>query len=82
MDVRAKAADKAARDRFMMVSPGAAAVFCAACGGPYHTGNFRHLIGGSRSNQVYADCVDLSAVENASKQESRGSVLIESEPML
>jgi hypothetical protein len=22
---------------------------------------------GSRSNQVYADCVDLSAVENASK---------------
>jgi hypothetical protein len=23
---------------------------------------------GSHSNQVYADCVDLSAVENASKQ--------------
>src|SRR5258708_29594556 len=25
---------------------------------------------GSHSNQVYADCVDLSAVENASKQQS------------
>jgi hypothetical protein len=23
---------------------------------------------GSHSNQVYADCVDLSAIENASKQ--------------
>jgi hypothetical protein len=28
---------------------------------------------GSHSNQVYADCVDLSAVENASKQENRSS---------
>jgi ribonuclease P protein component len=26
---------------------------------------------GSHSNQVYADCVDLSAVENASKQKTR-----------
>ena len=26
---------------------------------------------GSHSNQVYADCVDLSAVENASKQKIR-----------
>jgi hypothetical protein len=25
---------------------------------------------GSHSNQVYADCVDLSAVENASKQKN------------
>jgi hypothetical protein len=25
---------------------------------------------GSHSNQVYADCVDLSAVENASKQKT------------
>jgi hypothetical protein len=37
---------------------------------------------GSHSNQVYADCVDLSAVENASKQESRASVLIQSEPKM
>jgi hypothetical protein len=37
---------------------------------------------GSRSNQVYADCVDLSAVENASKLESRASVLIQSESKL
>src|SRR4051794_27763904 len=36
---------------------------------------------GSHSNQVYADCVDLSAVENASKQEARESVLIQSEPI-
>ena len=36
---------------------------------------------GSRSNQACADCVDLSAVENASKQESRASVLIQSEPI-
>src|SRR6266404_7728489 len=36
----------------------------------------------SHSNQVYADCVDLSAVENASKQETRASVLIESGPKL
>jgi hypothetical protein len=36
---------------------------------------------GSHSNQVYADCVDLSAVENASKRESRASVLTQSEPM-
>jgi protein ImuB len=28
---------------------------------------------GSHSNQVYADCVDLSAVENASKQSSSGA---------
>src|SRR5205823_1003353 len=28
---------------------------------------------GSHDNQVYADCVDLSAVENASKQESRAN---------
>jgi hypothetical protein len=26
---------------------------------------------GSHSNQVYADCVDLSAVKNASKQKAR-----------
>jgi len=45
MEVRAKAADKAARDRFMMVSPGAAAVSCAACGEPYHTDYFRHQMG-------------------------------------
>src|SRR5258705_13991657 len=31
---------------------------------------------GSHSNQVCADCVDLSALENASKQEFRDSVLI------
>jgi hypothetical protein len=37
---------------------------------------------GSHSNQVYADCVDLSAIENASKQESRASVLIQSEPIM
>ena len=37
---------------------------------------------GSHSNQVYADCVDLSAVENASKQEARASVLILSEPIM
>src|SRR3954471_4830953 len=30
---------------------------------------------GSHSNQVYADCVDLSAVENASKQKLRYAVL-------
>jgi ribonuclease P protein component len=30
---------------------------------------------GSHSNQVYADCVDLSAVENASKRKARASVL-------
>jgi hypothetical protein len=36
----------------------------------------------SHSNQVYADCVDLSAVENASKQESRASVLIQPEPIM
>jgi hypothetical protein len=29
--------------------------------------------------KLCADCVDLSAVENASKQESRASVLIQSE---
>jgi hypothetical protein len=51
MDVRAKAADKAARDRFMMVSPEAAAVLCAACGEPYHTGNFRHQIGDNAKNK-------------------------------
>jgi hypothetical protein len=37
---------------------------------------------GSHSNQVCADCVDLSAVENASKQQSRASVLIQSEPIM
>jgi hypothetical protein len=31
---------------------------------------------GSHSNQVCADCVDLSAVENMSKQQSEASVLI------
>ena len=29
------------------------------------------VVTGSHSNQVYADCVDLSAVENASKQNFR-----------
>ena len=33
-------ADKAACEKFMMVSPGAAAVSCAAYGEPYHTGCF------------------------------------------
>jgi hypothetical protein len=37
---------------------------------------------GSHSNQACADCADLSAVENASKQESRASVLIQSEPIM
>ena len=37
---------------------------------------------GSHSNLACADCVDLSAVENASKQEFRASVLIESEPIM
>jgi hypothetical protein len=37
---------------------------------------------GSHSNQACADCVDLSALENALKQESRASVLIQSEPIL
>jgi hypothetical protein len=35
---------------------------------------------GSQNNHVYADCVDLSAVENAPRQESRASVLMQSEP--
>src|SRR4029077_1433758 len=37
---------------------------------------------GSHSNQACADCVGLSALENASKQESRASVLIQSEPIM
>jgi hypothetical protein len=37
---------------------------------------------GSHRDQACADCVDLSAVENASKQESRASVLIQSEPIM
>jgi hypothetical protein len=36
---------------------------------------------GSHSNQVYADCVDLSAVENASKQKKWSPVLIQTEPI-
>jgi|SRR4030081_2048339 hypothetical protein len=31
---------------------------------------------GSHSNQVYADCVDLSAVENASKQKALIEIMI------
>jgi hypothetical protein len=35
---------------------------------------------GSRSNQVYADCVDLSAVENVkTKKSERGFDLIKTE---
>jgi hypothetical protein len=37
---------------------------------------------GSHSNQACVDYVDLSAVENASKQESRASVLMQSEPFM
>jgi hypothetical protein len=51
MDVKAKTADKAARDRFMIVSPGAAAVLCAAFEEPYHTGYFRHQIGDNASGR-------------------------------
>jgi hypothetical protein len=37
---------------------------------------------GPHGNQVYADCIDLSAVESAPTQKIRASVLIQSEPKL
>ena len=51
--------------------------------GPREAKAFSSEVGtGSHSNQVYADCVDLSAVENAANKEYRASVLISSEQWL